>query len=111
MATLFISDLHLEDAGAEIPAPLLRLLDHEAAGADALYILGDLFEYWVGDDAPSDCALEVATTLRKLADAGLPCYFQHGNRDFLLGDDYAALAGLKLLPEEYVAELYGERVP
>ena len=110
MATLFISDLHLEDGRAETTALLLRFLEREAAGADALYILGDLFEYWVGDDAPSACALEVATALRELADAGLPCFFQHGNRDFLIGGEYAGLAGFKLLPEELVIELYGERV-
>ena len=110
MATLFISDQHLEDGRAETTALLLRFLECEAAGADALYILGDLFEYWVGDDAPSACALEVAKALRELRDAGLPCYFQHGNRDFLVGEDYAALAGFKILPEEFVIELYGERV-
>jgi UDP-2,3-diacylglucosamine hydrolase len=110
MATLFISDLHLEDGRAETTALLLSFLAREAAGADALYILGDLFEYWVGDDAPSACAIDVATALRKLSDAGLPCYFQHGNRDFLIGEEYAALAGFKILPEEFVTELYGERV-
>jgi UDP-2,3-diacylglucosamine hydrolase len=110
MTTLFISDLHLEDATADTTALLLRFLGREATGADALYILGDLFEYWVGDDAPSECALEVASALKRLANTGLPCYFQHGNRDFLVGEDYARRAGMKLLPEEHVTELYGERV-
>lgn len=110
MTTLFISDLHLDDKRPETTALLLRFLDEEATGAEALYILGDLFEYWLGDDAPSACALEVAAALRALADAGLPCFFQHGNRDFLLGDAYARQAGFELLPEEYVAELYGQRV-
>ena len=110
MTTLFISDLHLDDRRPETTALLLNFLNEEAPHADALYILGDLFEFWLGDDVPSVCATGVATALSSLSDNGLPCYFMHGNRDFLLMEDYAASAGLSLLPEEHVADLYGERV-
>lgn len=89
---------------------LLRFLQDEAGTADALYILGDLFEYWLGDDVPSRCATQVAAALSALVDKGIPCYFMHGNRDFLLGEAYAKRAGLTLLPEEYVLDLYGEPV-
>ena len=75
-----------------------------------MYILGDLFEFWLGDDAPSKCSIEVAISLSRLADKRVPCYFMHGNRDFLLQEDYAKLAGMTLLPEEHVADLYGEPV-
>ena len=89
---------------------LQNFLDSETAAADALYILGDLFEFWLGDDVPSKCSIEVAAALSRLADKGLPCYFMHGNRDFLLQKAYAKSAGMTLLPEEHVLELYGERV-
>ena len=110
MTTLFISDLHLDDRRPETTALLKRFLNDEAAGADALYVLGDLFEFWLGDDVPSKCSAELAVEFSRLADKGVPCYFMHGNRDFLLQSDYAALSGMVLLPGEHVADLYGERV-
>ena len=110
MPTLFISDLHLDDRRPETTNLLLKFLEDEAAHADALYILGDLFEFWLGDDVPSKCSLAVATALKRLSQSGVPCYFMHGNRDFLLQGEYATRAGLELLPEEYVADLYGEPV-
>jgi UDP-2,3-diacylglucosamine hydrolase len=110
MTTLFISDLHLDDRRPETTGLLMQFLQNEAGGADALYILGDLFEYWLGDDVPSQCATQVATALSALKDSGVPCYFMHGNRDFLLRDTYAGQAGMTLLPEECVVDLYGEQV-
>lgn len=110
MATLFISDLHLDDQRPETTQLLITFLMEEAVNADALYILGDLFEYWLGDDAPSQCSLEVAAALSSLTSGGLPCYFMHGNRDFLLQEGYAKTAGMELLPEEHVIDLYRERV-
>jgi len=107
MATLFISDLHLEDRRPEMTAALTGFLRKEAREADAVYILGDLFEFWIGDDVLTDTAREVARELSALAVSGTPCYFQHGNRDFLLGDSYASQAGLKLLPELHLTDLYG----
>ena len=110
MSTLFISDLHLDDRRPETTALLLRFLQEEAVTADALYILGDLFEFWLGDDVPSRCSSEVAAALSSLKNKGVPCYFMHGNRDFLVRENYAQMTGMKLLPEEYVADLYGEQV-
>src|SRR5690606_23495907 len=99
MTTLFIADLHLDPAGPEITRLFGDFLEGEARGARALYILGDLFESWVGDDDPSDAGVFVATRLRALSDAGIPVYFQRGNRDFLLGDAYARRAGMTILPD------------
>ena len=110
MSTLFVSDLHLDPVRPEITSLFLRFLREEAAGADALYILGDLFEAWVGDDDPSEAGAEVAAGLRALADAGVPLYFMHGNRDFLVGADYARRAGMRILPDPAVAPLYGQPV-
>lgn len=107
MSTLFISDLHLEDKRPDTSGWLLEFLSGPARVADAVYILGDLFEYWIGDDAVSPTAQAVAAETALLAAGGLPLYFLHGNRDFLLGERYAAQAGIKLLPETLVVDLYG----
>jgi UDP-2,3-diacylglucosamine hydrolase len=85
MTTLFISDLHLDPERPAITALFGRFLDGRSRGADALYILGDLFEAWVGDDDPSDAGAASPTVCARLADAGVPVYFIRGNRDFLLG--------------------------
>lgn len=108
MATLFISDLHLEDQRPEITALLVDFLRGPARTADALYILGDLFEFWIGDDVVNTTARTVATELRAIADQGVPVYFQHGNRDFLVGQDYATAAGMQLLPEAITVNLHGQ---
>ncbi|MDZ4730989.1 MAG: UDP-2,3-diacylglucosamine diphosphatase [Xanthomonadales bacterium] len=108
MATLFISDLHLEDKRPEITAILVNFLRGPARAAESLYILGDLFEFWIGDDVLSNTASTVATELKSLSDHGVAVYFQHGNRDFLLGENYAQLAGMTLLPESLTVDLYGK---
>lgn len=110
MATLFIADLHLCTEEPAITAGFVRFLGDEARAADALYILGDLFEAWIGDDDPNPLHAEVAAAIRALVDAGVPCYFIHGNRDFLVGKRFARQSGMILLPEEQVLELYGRRV-
>ena len=110
MPTLFISDLHLDDRRPETTALLLQFLQDEAIHAEALYILGDLFEFWLGDDVRSRCSEDVANAMAHLADNGVPCYFMHGNRDFLVRGDYATSAGFRLLPDEHVIDLYGEKV-
>ena len=107
MSTLFVSDLHLDPDRPEITALFGRFLDGEARGADALYILGDLFEAWVGDDDPSEAGAFVADRLRSLAESGVPTFFIRGNRDFLLGDTYAARCGMTLLDDPTVVDLYG----
>ena len=110
MTTLFISDLHLDDQRPETTVLLQEFLLDEAVSADALYILGDLFEFWLGDDVPSQSSVAVADALSRISGSGVPCYFMHGNRDFLLQEAYAKQAGVKLLPEEHVIDLYGEWV-
>jgi UDP-2,3-diacylglucosamine hydrolase len=110
MATLFISDLHLDPARPDITSQALEFLEAETAGADALYILGDLFEAWVGDDDPEPEKRRVIAALRQLSDAGLPCYFMHGNRDFLVGAGFAAASGCTLLEDPTVIELHGTPV-
>ena len=107
MTTLFISDLHLDPERPAITELFGRFVDQEARGAEALYILGDLFEAWVGDDDPSDAGAFVADKLRGLRDAGVPVYFMRGNRDFLLGEDYARRAGMTILPDPAVVVLHG----
>ena len=108
MPTLFISDLHLDAERPEITALFGRFIDEEARGADALYILGDLFEAWVGDDDPSETGRFVAEKLAALRASGVPVYFQRGNRDFLLGDAYATRAGVTILPDPAVILLHGQ---
>ena len=106
MTTLFVSDLHLDASRPQITSQFLQFLRGEAANAEALYILGDLFEYWVGDDDPQPLAAEIADALHVLAGSGVPIHFMRGNRDFLLGDVYAARAGLRILPDPCVIPLY-----
>ncbi len=111
MPTLFISDLHLSAERPEIIELFLRFLRERAAHADALYILGDLFEYWIGDDAIAHTGyVPVVSGLRALTDAGVPVFVMHGNRDFLLGRDFEVASGAQLLPDPTVIDLYGESV-
>lgn len=108
MTTLFISDLHLDATRPAITTLFLEFLQREALHAEALYILGDLFEAWVGDDDPSQLATDVAQGIRAVSDAGVPVFFIHGNRDFLLGTDYAQRCGMRILPDPSVVMLYGQ---
>jgi UDP-2,3-diacylglucosamine hydrolase len=108
MTTLFVSDLHLDPERPAITELFGRFLDEEARSAEALYILGDLFEAWVGDDDPSEAGARVAGKLRALRDAGVPVRFIRGNRDFLLGEDYARRAGMEILPDPAVVMLHGK---
>ena len=110
MTTLFISDLHLDATRPAITELFGEFLQREARSADALYILGDLFEAWVGDDDPSEVGTYVASSLRQVADAGVPVTFIRGNRDFLLGNDFARRAGFRILPDPAVVMLYGKPV-
>ena len=108
MTVLFVSDLHLDAARPDITAQFLRFLRGEATHAEALYILGDLFEAWVGDDVSGEPAASVRTALRQLVDAGVPVYLMRGNRDFLYGPRFAAETGARLLPDPAVVVLHGE---
>ncbi len=110
MKTLFVSDLHLDPAEPAIAQQFREFLDGEARGADALYILGDLFEVWLGDDDPAPASREAVQALRRLTDAGVPCFVMHGNRDFLIGQRFCRETGARLLEDGTVIDLYGERV-
>jgi len=110
MMTLFISDLHLD---ADRPASIARFLDfmeREASQANALYILGDLFEAWIGDDDTNPSYAPIISALADLKLRGVPCFFMHGNRDFLIGQRFAAATGCRLLAENEVVEIEGDRV-
>ena len=107
MATLFIADLHLSTNDPEITECFYRFLEEDAIHADALYILGDLFEFWIGDDDPKPLYAKIAQKLHALSQKNIPIYFIHGNRDFMLGEKYAKKAGMFLLPEVAKINLYG----
>ncbi|WP_194757535.1 UDP-2,3-diacylglucosamine diphosphatase [Aliidiomarina indica] len=107
MTTTFISDLHLSADRPDITGLFVQFLRTEARSCEALYILGDLFEYWIGDDDNTPFHREVKGELRALTDAGIPCFFIHGNRDFLVGETFAKETGVTLLPEPTVIDLYG----
>lgn len=85
-------------------------LQGEARQADALYILGDLFEAWIGDDDPNPLHQQIASAIKAVVEAGVPCYFIHGNRDFLVGQRFARQSGMILLAEEERLDLYGREV-
>lgn len=110
MTALLISDLHLAPERPAVSEAFFDFLDRHAAGADSLYILGDFFEVWIGDDDPAPLALRLTSALRKLTERGVEVYFLHGNRDFLVGRRFARATGCTLLPDYYVATLAGTRV-
>jgi UDP-2,3-diacylglucosamine hydrolase len=110
MARLFVSDVHLDAEAPQATEQFLAFLGAEAARAEALYILGDLFEAWVGDDDRDPEKERVCAGLRLLAGQGVACFVLHGNRDFLLGAGFAARSGCRLLADPVVAEFDGERV-
>lgn len=109
MQTLFIADLHLSDHTPDLNELFAQFLHDHAHNTAALYILGDLFEAWTGDDDDSQTAYQVATNLRKFSQHA-PVYFVAGNRDFLLGQQYANWANMILLPENYLITLYGQHI-
>lgn len=102
---LFISDLHLDASRPQITQAFYQFLQHRAVQADALYILGDFFELWVGDDDDDPFVLEVQAQLKIASDTGLPIYFMHGNRDFLIGNTFAERSGVQLLKDPAVLQL------
>ncbi len=110
MAHLFVSDLHLDAASPQAVETFLRLLAGEARGAESLYLLGDLFESWIGDDDPDPVRSRVCAALQSLTRSGVPVFAMHGNRDFLLGAGFEARSGCRLLPDPVIADLHGTRV-
>lgn len=107
MPVLFISDLHLHESRPQITRAFFHFLHTQAIHADALYILGDFFDAWIGDDDDAELPQQVAAELFALHQQGIAIYFQHGNRDFLLGKGYACKAGMTLIPETTIIDLYG----
>jgi len=105
---LFVSDVHLEAPGGAAERQFLHFLRTDAARAEALYILGDLFESWVGDDDPGH--REVIAALAALSGSGVACFLLHGNRDFLLGEGFCARTGCRLLPDPVITRFGGEPV-
>lgn len=108
--TYFIADLHLCENRPDISACFLRFLKSDAIEAEKLYILGDLFEAWVGDDDDSPYLSTIAKALSNLAQSGTKIFYIHGNRDFLLGKHYAKQAKMELLQEVETIDLYGKHV-
>ncbi|MBX9961909.1 MAG: UDP-2,3-diacylglucosamine diphosphatase [Burkholderiales bacterium] len=105
---LFISDLHLSETRPHISQLFLRFLDEVAPAAQTLFILGDLFEFWIGDDTLDEpLNAEVIAGLKRLAKRGTRSRFMHGNRDFLVGPAFAAAADVELLPDPTLLDLYG----
>lgn len=107
MHTLFISDLHLHESRPQVTRAFFHYLHTQAIHAEVLYILGDFFDAWIGDDDDSELVQEVADELHKLHERGIAIYFMHGNRDFLLGDAYASRAGMSIINDGTVIDLYG----
>jgi len=107
--TLFISDLHLDASSPEIQMQFIRFLQEDAKDSDALYILGDLFEVWLGDDDDNPHHQQTISALQKLG-RQTPVFIQHGNRDFLLGETFAKTSHVTLLPDPVTIDLYGETV-
>ncbi|MBC7779838.1 MAG: UDP-2,3-diacylglucosamine diphosphatase [Proteobacteria bacterium] len=108
--TLFISDLHLSATRPHTTQAFADFLRRRATGADALYILGDLFDFWIGDDDLEDpLNARVVDALAALTAAGVPVWFMHGNRDFLVGARFADATGVRILDDPTVIDVYGTR--
>ncbi|GGA69757.1 UDP-2,3-diacylglucosamine hydrolase [Arenimonas soli] len=107
MSLLFVSDLHLDVARPATTRAFLDLLEGDARRAEALYILGDLFEAWVGDDDPGEPGASVCAALKALSESGVPVFLMRGNRDFLYGQRMAERCGATLLPDPCVVDLHG----
>src|SRR5688572_31977575 len=107
MATLLASDLHLDSETPWAIDAFLSFLEGPARRFEALYLLGDIFEVWVGDDDDNPDNTRACAGLKALADSGTAVYAIHGNRDFLLGGEFSRRTGVKLLPDPVLVDLYG----
>lgn len=108
MSTLFISDLHLSEDRSDLVELFFKFLRNQAIHAEALYILGDFFEMWIGDDDQTPLHQTVAQALKDLSQRNCNIYFMQGNRDFLIGKRFTKSAGMKLLKEKTRINLYGQ---
>ncbi len=107
MIKAFISDLHLEEKRPEIADLFMQFLTEYTAPANSLYILGDFFEVWLGDDDLTPFNQMIINALKKATQNGLAIYFMHGNRDFLIGKNFLRMTGCQLLSDEYVTDIFG----
>lgn len=107
---LLISDLHLEEQRPDLTRAFVHFLEGRARAAEALYILGDFFEVWIGDDGMTPFQHEIARALRQLRDSGTPVFLMHGNRDFLIGKAFCREAGCTLLRDPSLVQFNGEPV-
>lgn len=105
---LFASDLHLSDADPATVEAFVAFLRGPVREASALYLLGDIFEYWAGDDDDDPLNTRMAAEIKIAADAGVAIYLMHGNRDFLLGQRFADAAGATLLPDPQRIGAFGQ---
>ena len=110
MTAIFISDLHLTAGDAETTRRFVEFMEGPARAARELYILGDLFEAWIGDDDDDPRLTPIVIALRRLTDSGVACALMHGNRDFLLGQRFCLATGARLLGDYERIELFGEPV-
>ena len=105
MTVLFVADLHLSRQRSDLIQAFTDFLQHRTHQAEALYLLGDIFEAWIGDDFLDACFAPIISELKVLSERGCRLYFQHGNRDFLVGKDFCQLIGAQLLDESVIVQL------
>ena len=110
MSTIFLSDIHISEQYPEIGQHLKEFLLDNSLNTDTIYILGDLFEYWLGDDDPNPVFIEIKKLLKDLNNKNISIFFVHGNRDFLIGKSFAEETGCKILHDPSVIDLFGEKV-
>jgi UDP-2,3-diacylglucosamine hydrolase len=108
--SFIISDLHLSETHTDTTRLFFRFIEEKAYSAEALYILGDFFEFWIGDDDLSPYHQSIINALAKLSQSGVKIFFMHGNRDFLLGKKFAKMTGATFLYDPTLIELYGRKV-
>ncbi|UTW12995.1 UDP-2,3-diacylglucosamine diphosphatase [Marinobacterium rhizophilum] len=107
MTLLFVADLHLRPERPDLSRAFLEFLQQDAPGCDALYLLGDIFEAWIGDDAPMPGLDAIYAELAALSARGTALYFQHGNRDFLVGQAFLDTLGARPLPDQQLIDVPG----
>lgn len=107
MTYYFIADLHLNEHQPEITHHFLQFMQEKAPLAKAVYILGDLFDFWIGDDEESELITTVKTAIKALTTSGVKCYFICGNRDFLIGKHFSQQTGMEILPDYQIVDLFG----
>tara|TARA_B100000900_G_scaffold372494_1_gene352447 strand:- start:1428 stop:2153 length:726 start_codon:yes stop_codon:yes gene_type:complete len=110
MTTVFLSDIHISDQHPEISKHLEEFLLEEGSKTDAIFVLGDLFEYWLGDDDPNPLFREIKQLLKRLSDKNISIFFIHGNRDFLIGESFAEETGCHILNDPHIIDLCDKRV-